>query len=97
VGFNVAVPVGPPPPLVGLPPTEAWLASRGWFDGDEVELSVELQDPVTGDVRWHRTVRGGADPRDPNALGGLLEQALAGLPFGHRTAPTEVARSAQNP
>lgn len=97
VGLNVAVPVGPPPPLAGLPPTEAWLASRGWFDGDEIELSVELQDPVTGGVRWHRTVRRGADPRDPNALGGLLEQALEGLPFGHRTAPAAVARSAQNP
>jgi hypothetical protein len=87
IGLEVAVPVGPPPPLIGLPPADAWLASRGWFDSDEVELSVELQDPTTGELRWHRTVRAGVDPRDANALAGLVDEALAGLPFGRRTAP----------
>jgi hypothetical protein len=97
VGLNVAVPVEPPPPLLGLPPTDAWLGSRSWFDGDEVELSAELQDPATGAVRWHRTVRGGVDPRDPGALAGLVDEALAGLPFGQRAAPATPPVAAQNP
>ncbi len=97
VGLEVAVPVEPPPPLLGLPPTDAWLASRSWFDGDEVELSAELQDPATGAVRWHRTVRGGVDPRDPGALAGLVDEALAGLPFGQRGAPAAPPAEAQNP
>ncbi len=84
IGLNVVVPVGPPPPLIGLPPTDAWLASRGWFDGDEVELAVELQDPQTGEVRWQRTVREGADPRDAGALTRLVDHALSDLPFGQR-------------
>ncbi len=84
IGFNVAIPVGPPPPLAGLPPTDAWLGSRSWFDGDEVELSVELQDPQTGEVRWHRTLREGVDPRDAGALARLVDRALWGLPFGQR-------------
>ena len=84
IGLNVAIPVGPPPPLIGLPPTDAWLASRGWFDGDEVELAVELQDPQTGEVRWQRTVREGADPRDAGAMTRLVDLALSDLPFGQR-------------
>ena len=84
IGLNVAIPVGPPPPLAGLPPTDAWLGSRGWFDGDEVELSVELQDPRTGEVRWQRTVREGVDPRDAGALARLVDHALWGVPFGQR-------------
>lgn len=97
IGLNVAVPVEPPPPLLGLPPTDAWLGSRGWFDGDEVELSVELQDPATGAVRWHRTLRGGVDPRDAGAVAGLVDEALAGLPFGGRGPPAAAPPTAQNP
>ena len=87
VGLSVAVPVGPLPPLRGLPPTEAWLAARGWFDGDEVEVSAELQDPRTGEVRWHRTLRGGVDPRDPKAVRGLVDAALEGLPQAPAAVP----------
>jgi hypothetical protein len=87
LGFNVAIPVGAPPPLAGLPPTDAWLASRGWYDGDELELSLELQDPTTGAVQWRRVVKGGVDPADRNAVAGLVDHALADVPFGHRGQP----------
>lgn len=97
VGLDVAVPAGPPPPYAGLPPAEAWLASRGWFDGDEVELSAELVDPATGAVRWHRTLRGGVDPRDPGAVAALVDAALAGLPFGQRQGPSATPWAAENP
>jgi hypothetical protein len=71
-------------PLPYPDPGESRLASRGWFDGDEVELSVELADPRTGDVSWRRTVREGIDPRDPVAVSALLDKALWGMPFGQR-------------
>ncbi len=87
VGFNVLVPIGPAPPVPWVEPTESRLASRGWFDGDEVELTLELVDPATGDVSWHRTVREGVDPRDPGALSALVDRALAGQAFGQK-APT---------
>lgn len=101
IGLEVAVPVQPAPPLLGLPPTDAWLASRGWWDGDEVELSAELQDPATGAVRWHRTVTSGVDPRDPAAMAALVDAALEGLPFGRRAPPAgpppPPPAAAQNP
>ncbi|GEJ57675.1 hypothetical protein [Anaeromyxobacter diazotrophicus] len=97
VGLNVAVPAGPPPPYAGLPPAEAWLASRGWFDGDEVELQAELVDPATGAVRWHRTLRGGVDPRDAGAVAGLVDAALAGLPFGARQGALAAPSEPENP
>jgi hypothetical protein len=89
VGFNVLIPppgapLAPPP---GAPPMEARLAERGWFDGDEVELTVELVHPETGVPSWRRVVRDGVDPGDPAALTALLERALQGQPFGRRAAP----------
>jgi hypothetical protein len=84
VGFNVLVPIGPAQPWPGVEPAESRLESRGWFDGDEVELTVELADPRTGAVSWRRTVRESADPRDPVALSALLDRALADQPFGRR-------------
>jgi hypothetical protein len=87
VGFDFAVPIGPyaPPealPAPGVPDvqaTGAWLANRGWFDGDEVELTVEGTDPATGALRWRRIVKEGIDPRDPAAVARLVDRALAGV------------------
>jgi hypothetical protein len=83
-GVSVFVPAGPVPPIPWVEPTEVRLASRGWFDGDEVELTVELVDPVTGAVSWHRTLRDSIDPRDTDAVYALVERALEGEPFGQR-------------
>jgi hypothetical protein len=80
VGVNVIVPVGQyaPSPVPGVEPTDAWLARRGWFDGDEVELTVELTDPATGEVRQRHIVREAVDPRDGDAVSRLVDRALAG-------------------
>jgi hypothetical protein len=90
LGFNVVVPVVPIAPVPYADPVESRLESRGWFDGDEVELTLELADPRTGAVSWQRTVREGIDPRDEKALTALVDRALADMPFGHR----QVARAA---
>lgn len=92
VGLNVVVPVGPVAPVPYAEPEERRFASRGWFDGDEVELTVELADPTTGAVSFSRTVREGVDPRDAGAVAKLVDRALWGMPFGQRQgAPAPVA------
>ena len=83
MGLVVMVPVEPLPADRGLAPSDP-LESRGWFDGDAVELTVELTERATGSVTWRRTVRDGIDPRDPAALSRLVDRALDGLPFGQR-------------
>lgn len=89
VGLSVAVPVGPEPqPEAWAPPMDDILASRGWFDGDEVELILELADPKTGAVSWHRVVRERIDPRDAGALSALVDRTLAGQTFGQRAPAT---------
>ncbi len=97
VGLSVVVPVGPVAPLPDVDPGESRLASRGWFDGDEVELTVELADPTTGAVSWRRTVREGVDPRDASALSALVDKALAGVPFGRKQDSPRPSASAPRP
>lgn len=93
VAFAVPlVPADAPPPLVpGPPPLEERLAlgERGFFDGDEVVLDLELRDARTDALLWQRTVRSGADARDADAVAALVGEALAGEPWA---AP----RTAQN-
>ncbi|HET9595315.1 MAG TPA: hypothetical protein VFP65_07030 [Anaeromyxobacteraceae bacterium] len=92
IGLSVTVPSpspGPWAPPPGAIPMEQRLSSRGWFDGDEVELSVELVDARTGVPSWRRIVREGIDPRDGAAVARLLDRALEGLPFGQRLAPAD--------
>jgi hypothetical protein len=95
VGLSVTVPSSPAPgpwaPPPGAPPMEQRLASRGWFDGDEVELTVEIVDARSGVPSWRRIVREGVDPRDPAAVSALLDRALEGLPFGQRLPPGQAA------
>jgi hypothetical protein len=89
VGFNFVVPVGPyaPAPVPGVVSTDAWLGNRGWFAGDEVELTVEGTDPATGALRWRRVVKDGIDPRDGEAVARLVDRALAGVEWGPPEAP----------
>ncbi len=97
IGLNVLVPVGPVAPVPYAEPEPSRLASRGWFDGDEVELTVELADPTTGAVSWSRTIREGVDPRDAGALEKLVDRALWGMPFGQRRGGLDLSASAAQP
>ncbi len=97
LGLDVVVPIGPVAPVPYADMQESRLASRGWFDGDEVELTLELADPVTGAVSWHRTLREGIDPRDANAVAALVDRALAGMPFGGRQRPLAPPATSPSP
>jgi hypothetical protein len=90
LGLNVAVPVGPSSPYAWPQTTESLLADRGWFDGSETEITVELADPRTGEVTWRRILRAGVDPRDPAAVSDLVDRALSGQPFGWKLPPGAV-------
>jgi len=56
------------------------LDSRGFFDGDQTMLEVDVVDRATGAVLWTRRVKSGADPRDRGDVARLLDEALADLP-----------------
>jgi hypothetical protein len=89
IGVHVAVPQAAPAaaaagPAGALP--DPLLAPRDFFDGDEVELSAELVDPQTGDVRWRRALREGIDVRDAKGMRALVDRALEGAPLGQRGA-----------
>ena len=60
-----------------------------------MELSAELVDPQTGDVRWRRALREGIDVRDAKGMRALVDRALEGAPLGQRGAskPQPEARS----
>jgi len=71
----------PPPPPARLPEMEKLpLDKRGFFDGDETILEVDVVDRASGTVLYTKRVRGGADPRDRADIARLLDQALADLP-----------------
>jgi hypothetical protein len=70
-----------PPPLPPLPEMEKLpLDQRGFFDGDQTLLEVDVVDRATGTVLWTRRVKSGADPRDRADVARLLDEALADLP-----------------
>ncbi len=79
----------PPPPPVEPPPwgtpTDEWIAARGWFDGEELELMVTVVEKTTGSIRWANTVRKHVDPRDAEGVSRLLGEALADGPLSQKT------------
>jgi hypothetical protein len=71
----------PPPPVPALPEMEKLpLSQRGFFDGDQTILEVDVVDRATGTVLYTRRVKSGADPRDRGDIARLLDEALADLP-----------------
>jgi len=82
--LHVQVPLAPQaaPAVPEASPFAAGLAQRGFFEGDAVELTVELQDFRTGEVRLSRTVRGQVDPRDAEAVRALVDRAIGDQPWG---------------
>jgi len=73
-----AQPPAAEPPLPIPPPPPFSLAERGFFGGEETQLEVVLADARTGQPLWASYVREKVDPRDPEAVGRLVEKALAG-------------------
>jgi hypothetical protein len=71
----------PPPVLLALPEMEKLpLSQRGFFDGDQTILEVDVVDRATGTLLYTRRVKSGADPRNRGDVARLLDEALADLP-----------------
>jgi hypothetical protein len=77
VASGAEPPAEPPPPPIPPPPPFN-LANRGFFDGEEAQLEIVLEDARTGQPLWASYVREKIDPRDPEELAGLVEKALLG-------------------
>jgi hypothetical protein len=91
-GVHLDVPLAQPPPWAPAvaPTLEARLPARGFFDGDETEIALELHDARSGQVVWSRVARDGVDPRDPAAVRSLVDRMIAGEPWAApflQTAP----------
>ncbi len=88
VGIDLPIPLpegGPPPeaapPWVEPPPPPFDPKARGFFDGDETLLDLELEDERTGEVLWSASVRGWIDPRDSEEVSRLLDEVLRAQPW----------------
>jgi hypothetical protein len=91
---NVAVGVEVPIPIPeGGPPLEAAAAwappapppfdptERGYLDGDETLLDLQLEEARTGAVLWSASVRGWIDPRDREGVSRLVDEVLRDQPW----------------
>lgn len=95
VGFEVPIPLpeavplpeaAPPYTPPSFPPFEP--TQRGFFDGDEALLDLQLVDSRTGAVIWSASVRGLIDPRDREEVSRLLDDVLRDQPWARpRRAP----------
>jgi hypothetical protein len=90
VGIDVPIPFpegGPPPEAAPpwapppSPPPPFDPKARGFFDGDETLLDLELEDARTGEVLWSAIVRDWIDPRDSEEVSRLLDQVLRDQPW----------------
>lgn len=69
-------------PREALPPLpDLELERRGFFDGDDALIELDLVDRADGRLLWDRVVRGDADARDGEQIGALVESALADQPW----------------
>jgi hypothetical protein len=72
------LPAPPPPPellLPELPPMK--LEGRGFFDGDDTILALDLYDRESGALLFSNVVRGNIDPRNREDVDDLFIRALA--------------------
>jgi hypothetical protein len=77
-------------PVEPVEPTfERRLPRRGFFDGDEIEVILELWDSRSGELLFSRAVYGEADPRNPREVRALVDRALAGQPWALPAARPE--------
>ena len=98
VGIDVPVPFpegGPPPEAApaDLPPPPPLFAprDRGFFDGDETLLDLQLEDARTAAVVWSASVRGWIDPRDREEVSRLVDQVLRDQPWARPPSPARPA------
>jgi hypothetical protein len=71
------LPAPPPPPefmLPELPPFQ--LQRRGFFDGDDTLLELDLVDRASGALLWSNQVRSNIDPRSRDDVDDLFVRAL---------------------
>jgi hypothetical protein len=90
-GAGAEPPPAPPPPAAEAPPAPPPtvdalelaplpplpVASRGFWDGDVLELEAIVVDRATGQPRWRKTVERKVDPRDPAAVKAAVDVLLA--------------------
>jgi hypothetical protein len=79
-----------PPPLALPPPPPFDSTDRGFFSGDDAVLQFDLLDRATGRLLWSKTVKGG-DPRDPNDVRRMVDDALASESWAARVRSPEQA------
>ena len=69
--------IGPPQHLVLAPPPPLPVDSRGYFDGDALEVELTLVERATGRAAWRKVARGEIDPRDRDAVRAIVRPLLA--------------------
>jgi hypothetical protein len=70
-----------PPPLELPrlePPAGFDVENRGFFDGTQIGLQLDLLDRATGELLWSKPVASDGNPCDPRDVGKLLAAALDG-------------------
>jgi hypothetical protein len=91
VSGGLQIDVQLPAPVEPVQPTfERRLAERGLFDGEEIEVILELWDLGSGELLFSRAVHGEVDPRNAGEVRALVDRALAGQPWaqpGTRPGP----------
>jgi hypothetical protein len=83
----------PPEPLAAialqLPPLSDKVNfpvdDRGFFDGTRTAVQLDLVDRASGRLLWSNAVSSGADPLDAGDVTKLVDEALAGVSWAHRT------------
>ncbi len=66
------------PDAIPLPaPPRLPVAQRGFFAGDRLSLEAVLVDRETGETLWVKRLESRADPRDPRAVRGAVDELLA--------------------
>jgi hypothetical protein len=68
---------GPPQHLTLPPPPPLPVDSRGYLDGDALEVELTLVERSTGLAAWRKVASGEIDPRDRDAVRALVRPLLA--------------------
>jgi hypothetical protein len=78
------------PPLELPPPPQFDVEDRGFFSGDDTVVQFDLLDRATGKLLWSKEAHGG-DPRDPDDMRKMVNEALDGVGWAPRIRNPERA------